>query len=725
MTEYRISIIVEGHDRASAPLGQVGGSLGNIAQIAAGILSAQLFERIADGVAEIGRQALESYANYERLGMSLQALVGREMVNAGQAGSLAEAMGDASERAQELQGWIERLAIKSPFTQQGVADAFRTAMAYGFTTDEAQRMTQAMIDFAAGSGASEDAMGRIALALGQIKARGKLSGQEMLQLTNAGLSVTDTLAKAFGVTTEELVRLQQDGLIPADAAIAAIMDSMERDFGGSAERQAGTFSGLLSSLHDIKEVGLREFFEGVFQTAQPVLQQFVDLLTSEQTREGIRQTGQALGELLQPAAGWAMQLLATTASDGLFSPAFWVALAGGAETGLGRLSLALQQAAGDAQGLANGALTWLQNAFGGTQRGLASLTSFWEQYGPGLRQTAVETAQAIGERLGVLANQVAPWLVEQFNKISAWAVENGPLIQRFASTMSDAMVWVADAVTAMWHISEPMLSGLVDIALNGAKAWMQLATGDLSGAIETIGKQGEVAASSWEETVRRLMESIGAEELLWDNLLATWQGNLDLLGVLFDSLWNNFTTTWGDNLGMIGTLVETLWGQYVSLFDPLANDLETMWLEWVAVFTPAADLIEDGLGDLGRTFEWLNTEVLLPAQQAFEGVLGSIQGIIAEAGTMASSLADLQLPEWLQRHSPSPVEQTFGNWLEYTRRLNQELPGLQAGLPANDLAQAGQVGQQQNWDVTINYPQQTVSQVQDDLRLVQFLMGAA
>jgi tape measure domain-containing protein len=296
MTTYNVEIVVNGRDNASAPLGRVGGALGNIAQITAGILGADMLKGIASGLANITQEALQSYAAYERLGMALQSLTARELLNTGQAGNMTQAMGLAADKSQELLKWIEKLAIQSPFNQEDVAGAFRLSMAYGFTTDEAKRLTGAMIDFAAGSGASGYSMQMISLALGQIKAKGKLAGQEVLQLTNAGLDVRGILAESFGVTTEELIRMQERGLIPANEAIEAIVSTLERDFGGAAKAQAGTFSGLLASLEDIKSVGLREFFEGTFKSVQPYLQKFVDTLSSEEFMNSLNKLGQGLGK---------------------------------------------------------------------------------------------------------------------------------------------------------------------------------------------------------------------------------------------------------------------------------------------------------------------------------------------------------------------------------------------------------------------------------------------
>jgi len=297
MPDYRLRIIVEGQDNASRPLGNVASSLQRIGEFAAGGLLARGIESVGRGIVGAGRQALSAYADFERLQLSLETLVAREELNTGAAETMNEALAASGEKTQELIKWVEDLAVLSPFNQKDIADSFRLTMAYGFTADEAQRLTTVMTDFAAGSGATGDVMNRIALALGQIKARGKLAGQEIMQLTEAGIPVRQILAEAFGVTTAQLEEMQRKG-IDANRAIEAIVSSLERDFAGAAERQAGTFSGLISSLEDLREIGLRDFFGPMFQQAQPYLEAFVDTITDPEVRTAITSVGEAIGTKL-------------------------------------------------------------------------------------------------------------------------------------------------------------------------------------------------------------------------------------------------------------------------------------------------------------------------------------------------------------------------------------------------------------------------------------------
>lgn len=492
---YQITITVTGQDRASGPLGGVKSALGGIGTIASGILTAGVLTAIGRQIMDIGRQALDSYASYERLGMALQSLVAREMVNTGTATDLASAMSMSSEKAKELQGWITKLAIQSPFQQEDIANSFRLAMAYGFTTDESKRLTSAMVDFAAGSGASSDTMNRIALALGQIKAKGKLAGGELLQLTEAGLPVRDILAKAFGVTTEKLVEMQEKGLIPADKAIEAITASLEKDFGGAAKRQAGTFSGLISSLEDIKTVGLRTFFEGTFKAIQPYVSKFVDTLSSPEFMDKLSKLGQQLGDFINKAVG-GFQLMRARFELFQQSPAFQL----------------------------------ISDAF---QKVFKVLTQ------PQVLAGASRIFEGIKGFLQDLGAKVIPFALSMIEKIGNWFEANGPLIGAYVTEIADRFnKYFLPALLVAWDVAAPILEGLLDLILGVVRLTMQIFTGDWK--------------SAW-KTFIKILENSGKQlKKAWDNL---WDGIARMMGTSMKEIWG----IWGDNWNQLKEIAGKVW----------------------------------------------------------------------------------------------------------------------------------------------------------------------
>lgn len=227
--------------------------------------------------------------------------------------TMAEAREKASGATEELLGFITQLAIKSPFTEQGVSDAVKMSIAYGFVTQgaedvadaqkkgivTAQRFTQAMVDFVSGAGRSEESMELIALALGQVKTRGKLAGQEIRQLTEQGVPVLDILARAFGKTTAEVQAMVENGMVPADKAINALVESWESDFAGAAAEQAGSLAGLTASLQDIRNITLRELFGGVMKGFKPVMQSVVDSMSTPENFKRLRDIGELIGSAIE------------------------------------------------------------------------------------------------------------------------------------------------------------------------------------------------------------------------------------------------------------------------------------------------------------------------------------------------------------------------------------------------------------------------------------------
>lgn len=256
-----------------------------------------------DLLGSLSSQALEAVKSHESLTLALETLSARELLNTGQANSMAEALENADDRAQELLKWIEQLAVESPFATEDIANTFRLAQAYGFTSDEAQRLTQVLTDFTAGTGQAGYVGERLALALGQIQAKGKVSGQELNQLREAGLNVNAVL-EDMGFTLSDV----EKGYVKADQFIEAIVQTLERDFEGAAARQTESWSGLISTLDDVQKIALRQFFEDTFAAIQPLAADFVALLGSDEFKASVKELGTGLADSARAAVVLANQV---------------------------------------------------------------------------------------------------------------------------------------------------------------------------------------------------------------------------------------------------------------------------------------------------------------------------------------------------------------------------------------------------------------------------------
>lgn len=107
--------------------------------------------------------------------------------------ALRSMIGDYQE-ADKLFGQIKMLAIQSPFTFSEMVRNIKQLVAYGIEEDKVYDTTKRLSDISAGLGVSVE---RLALAFGQVKARGWLDAKELRQFAYAGLPLTSKLSAYY------------------------------------------------------------------------------------------------------------------------------------------------------------------------------------------------------------------------------------------------------------------------------------------------------------------------------------------------------------------------------------------------------------------------------------------------------------------------------------------------------------------------------------------------
>lgn len=147
--------------------------------------------------------------------------------------------------------WEEMLqfAEETPFKIGQVMDSYKTLRAFGL--DPTIKTMTVLGDTAAALGGS-DVLGRIALVLGQIRAQGFMTAQDMNQLANAGINAGQVMKDTFGAARDEVAKLQDQG-VTANMVIEALMKNMEEKFGGQMAKMNKELSGQWEMLISIWE----------------------------------------------------------------------------------------------------------------------------------------------------------------------------------------------------------------------------------------------------------------------------------------------------------------------------------------------------------------------------------------------------------------------------------------------------------------------------------------
>jgi len=202
----------------------------------------------------------------------------------------------SADAAKKMMADIQAFAIKTPFNTSDVIQNTQMMMAYGFSAKDVIADMKIIGDMAAATGRGEEALGGIALALGQISSHGKVSAQDMNQLTNLGVKGWDYLAKALGKTKAEVMDLSERGLISADVGIKALLDGM-KEYEGMMDKTANsTAKGLLNQLHDTFNIQiLTRWGAGLQKGAVAGLKKISDWVADNQ--EKITEWGDKLEEL--------------------------------------------------------------------------------------------------------------------------------------------------------------------------------------------------------------------------------------------------------------------------------------------------------------------------------------------------------------------------------------------------------------------------------------------
>lgn len=158
-----------------------------------------------------------------------------------------------SEAATEAMGMLKDLAASTPYSVQDMAESFAKLTAFGLRPTEQQM--RSLADVASNLGGGTEALAGITLALGQAWSKGKLQGEEMMQMAERGVPVWDALASATGRTVPELQKMASAGKLGRDA-IKALIDELGRMNTGASTELMSTYAGAVSNAKD----ALEEFF---------------------------------------------------------------------------------------------------------------------------------------------------------------------------------------------------------------------------------------------------------------------------------------------------------------------------------------------------------------------------------------------------------------------------------------------------------------------------------
>lgn len=186
-------------------------------------------------------QAFELAGNVSSV---FQSLVGAGLEFEKQQTNLLTSLNGNAEAAERLSESITRYGSATPYDRTSLLEAQKTMMSFGLSADFAFERLQNIGDIALGD---KEKMKSLALAFSQATASGKLMGQDLMQMINAGFNPLEVISRKTGESIAQLKDRMSAGGISAkelSEAFQAANQEGERFYKG-AERAGATTAGRL------------------------------------------------------------------------------------------------------------------------------------------------------------------------------------------------------------------------------------------------------------------------------------------------------------------------------------------------------------------------------------------------------------------------------------------------------------------------------------------------
>jgi tape measure domain-containing protein len=247
--------------------------------------------RASNGIRKLGNSSQQASGKVNKLGKSIRNVIGGlALLNAARFvfGKTAELERTTKQLAtvtgslKTAKGILAELQVinkKSPFSFIELADTAKRLSAFGIENGKLVQSTERLGKAAAATGAR---VNDLALAYGQVRAKGKLQTEELYQFQERGIPLLAELAKGYGVAEKEVANLIETGQVGFPAVEQAIknLTTGNGKFAKAFENTANTLDAKLSNAIDSLGRAAAAFGELLKPKTIEILQSFEKLLVS-------------------------------------------------------------------------------------------------------------------------------------------------------------------------------------------------------------------------------------------------------------------------------------------------------------------------------------------------------------------------------------------------------------------------------------------------------------
>jgi len=279
---YRITADSQGFekgiDSAKTKSEKFHGILGKATKILAGVGGA---------LALVGGAAIKSASEFEQYTASFETMLGN------------------ADKAKKLLAEIQKFSAATPFQLSDLTQGAQTLLAFNIQAKDLMPTLKMLGDVSLGN---KEKFSSLTLAFAQMSSTGRLMGQDLLQMINAGFNPLAVMAEKSGKSIGELKKQMEKGAISSADVTEAfkIATSEGGKFFNAMEKQSQTFAGRLSTLKDNVMLLAKDLGEMLLPIAGDLLETLMKLVKSitgnkelmEILSKSIKQVGDALIKIL-------------------------------------------------------------------------------------------------------------------------------------------------------------------------------------------------------------------------------------------------------------------------------------------------------------------------------------------------------------------------------------------------------------------------------------------
>lgn len=238
----------------SGALGTLGGSLGSLGTLASGAAAGFALLKLKD----YGQYALQTSAAFEQLAISFRVMTG------------------SAQTGQELTDAIIKLGAETPMTAHQLSKAAQLLLSFGESAENIIPDLKLLGDI---TGGEVNRFNQLSLAFAQVGANGRLMGQDLLQMVNAGFNPLQIISQKTGRSMGELRKEMEEGRISFQMVAQAMQEAASEGgrYFGLMEQQAGSLNGLLSTNADTWEQVAKNIGDMFLPMAKAAVQGLINL----------------------------------------------------------------------------------------------------------------------------------------------------------------------------------------------------------------------------------------------------------------------------------------------------------------------------------------------------------------------------------------------------------------------------------------------------------------